>query len=741
LIALTHIGFTENPASVEVDANVDTNLIAQTPGLDAVVGAHSHTNPATGFGPYKYLPSIVPDVNGKPVVVTQAYRYNNTLSELSLGLRAKSGGGYEVVSQTGRYLSVAMTTAEDAATKAIVDPYVSLLATYNNTVLGQTTVPIDTTNAYIGETNAANLQAEASVAELASHGITDVDFHISGAMTQSSPKILFPSATVDAPQTVKVSDMFTLMPYENSLVVLSMNGPQLKAVLERGYRNYYYYKYVSGYGGYSYYTTCMLDINKVGRIYYKDTSPTLPDGNNVVALVVNGKSIDFTDATKYYNVSTVNYLAAGSCNFNNAGVSLWPLNQIVHDTQYYVRDAVIDYITAQATIAPTVEGRLLFNDVTAPVVTINAPMAQPYLHPGSLTLDFSAVDGADGTTPSLAAPSGVKTLTATLDGTAVTNGQVIDLYTLALGDHTLAVTAADYYGNSTTQSVTFSVVADTKSLVTSVDRFYAEGKIAKPTHDYLVFLLTAAQMQADAGHNDAAIAILRYFAAVLKMSSASSASLPSAPNGLRAFNVQGMKPIPADVAALLRADVIYVLLHQFGYVFDDQAPVVTITAPTASTYLHPNSLTLDFSAVDVGPAGLKQVWASLDMAPVTSGQVIDLSTLSLGNHTLRVGAVDNAGNVGSKSVTFSVTATVQSLVMSVNKYGLDGSITDPALQTSLLAKLTTAQTALNNGNVKAAVAALNDFIRTVTMQYGKHIKARAANQLIYEARWVIKSPK
>ena len=71
--------------------------------------------------------------------------------------------------------------------------------------------------------------------------------------------------------TLKVSDMFTLMPYENSLVVISMNGPQLKAVLERAYRNYYYYKYVPGYGGYSYYTTCMLDTNSLGRIYYKDT--------------------------------------------------------------------------------------------------------------------------------------------------------------------------------------------------------------------------------------------------------------------------------------------------------------------------------------------------------------------------------------------------------------------------------------------------------------------------------------
>jgi 2',3'-cyclic-nucleotide 2'-phosphodiesterase (5'-nucleotidase family) len=150
------------------------------------------------------------------------------------------------------------------------------------------------------------------------------------------------------------------MPYENSLVVLSMNGPQIKAVLERGYRNYYYYKYVPGYGGYSYYTTCMLDTNSVGKIYYADTYPKLPNGNNVTALLINGQPVDFNDAVTYYNVSTVNYLAAGSCNFNNNGVSLWPLNQIVHDTQYYVRDAVIDYITAEGTVSPAIEGRLNF---------------------------------------------------------------------------------------------------------------------------------------------------------------------------------------------------------------------------------------------------------------------------------------------------------------------------------------------------------------------------------------------
>ena len=105
----------------------------------------------------------------------------------------------------------------------------------------------------------------------------------------------------------------------------------------------------------------MLDISAGGVITYNDPGPgTEPDGNNVISLVFNGTDVDFSDATTYYNVGTVNYLAAGSCNFRDDGVTLWPLDQIVADTQFYVRDSVIDYITAEGTISPAVEGRLVF---------------------------------------------------------------------------------------------------------------------------------------------------------------------------------------------------------------------------------------------------------------------------------------------------------------------------------------------------------------------------------------------
>jgi 2',3'-cyclic-nucleotide 2'-phosphodiesterase (5'-nucleotidase family) len=369
VIALTHIGFTENPASVEVDTNVDTNLAATVTGIDAIVGGHSHTDPSkqTAYsGNYKFLPSIVAGPDNNPVIIGHAYRYNNTLGEIVLGLRDNGAGGYEVVSQTGRYLTVTTSTAEDPDTKTIVDPYLAQFSAYNDTVIGETTAPIDTLQAYTQETNGANLQADASVYELnVTHSIP-VDFHLSGAMTN---KLMANGATPSNPVSLKISDMFAGMPYENSLVVISMNGPQIKAVLERGYRNYYYYKYVPGYGGYSYYTTCMLDTNFGNQITYNDLHPALPNGHNVASLKIAGVEIDFTDAATYYNVSTVNYLAAGSCNFNDAGATLWPLNQIVADTQYYVRDAVINYTAAMGTISPAIEGRLAFvSDSIAPTV-------------------------------------------------------------------------------------------------------------------------------------------------------------------------------------------------------------------------------------------------------------------------------------------------------------------------------------------------------------------------------------
>jgi len=261
----------------------------------------------------------------------------------------------------------------------------------------------------------------------------------------------------------------------------------------------------------------MIDTNAGSQVTYNDLYPAAYDAavSHVVSLKFTDKQsvvheVDFADANTYYKVSTVNYLAAGSCNFNNGGVSLWPLNQIVNDTQLYVRDAVIDYATTMGVIEPKVEGRLQFiKDTTAPTITITSPTATDYTHPEFLTLDFKAEDllGAGDT-----GVSGLASVTADLDGVPVVSGQVIDLYTLALGSHILTVHAVDKATNTASASVTFNVIATIDSLQAAVLRFYEEGKIwPEFLVNNLLNKLDAAQMNEDRGATYVAIRNLQAF--------------------------------------------------------------------------------------------------------------------------------------------------------------------------------------------------------------------------------------
>jgi 2',3'-cyclic-nucleotide 2'-phosphodiesterase (5'-nucleotidase family) len=342
LVGLTHVGYA--PYGDEIDSDV---LLAENiAGIDVLIGGHSHT---------KLDPAVIvssPTNNPDGTLIAQSERYALNLGKVNVGFIDG-----EIAFREG-YLIPAGEASPDPALSAYLAPFLAEINVYNATPIGQTTTPINALQAFTQETNGANLQADAAVFVLEESGI-DVDLHLSGAM---SNRLVAATATPANPVTLTKGDMFNLMPYENSLVVISMNGPQIKEVLERGYRNYYYYKYDPvNHGGYSYYTTCMLTTDQDRQITYSDAYPTPPDGDNVTSLTIDGVPVDFTDATTYYNVSTVNYLAAGSCNFNNAGETIWPLDQIVYDTQYYVRDSVIDYVAAQtAPIAPAIEGRLQF---------------------------------------------------------------------------------------------------------------------------------------------------------------------------------------------------------------------------------------------------------------------------------------------------------------------------------------------------------------------------------------------
>jgi hypothetical protein len=95
-------------------------------------------------------------------------------------------------------------------------------------------------------------------------------------------------------------------------------------------------------------------------------------------------------------------------------------------------------------------------DDVPPEISITEPTPRDYSYTEDITLDFSATDEK----------SGIASITAELDGTPVTDGQIIDLFEYDLGNHTLTVTATDNAGNIAGASVTFRVIDDVPPIVT-----------------------------------------------------------------------------------------------------------------------------------------------------------------------------------------------------------------------------------------------------------------------------------
>src|SRR5262249_42694646 len=123
----------------------------------------------------------------------------------------------------------------------------------------------------------------------------------------------------------------------------------------------------------------------------------------------------------------------------------------------------------------TVHTVVVILDNTAPTIAIVAPAPISYSHADTLTLAFSASDGAG---------SGVQSTIASLDGSSLlsnlplTNGRSIDLLTeLLLGPHSFTVESQAHVANNSNAAVAFSIVVTADSIQQDVTTFLSRGKI------------------------------------------------------------------------------------------------------------------------------------------------------------------------------------------------------------------------------------------------------------------------
>ena len=177
---------------------------------------------------------------------------------------------------------------------------------------------------------------------------------------------------------------------------------------------------------------------------------------------------------------------------------------------------------------------------------------------------------------------------------------------------------------------------------------------------------------------------------------------------------------------------------------DDTAPQAAILQPAATTYPHSAMLQLSYSVGDGAGSGVKSFTPMMDSAltlsdgtGLASGQTINLLTeMGLGTHTFSVSSVDNLGNAGTNSVTFSIIVTAASISADVKEFISAGKITidsgSPLLQ--LLAAAAKARAA---GDCATATSDYLSFISKVKAQSGKKIDATVAQILIADANYLI----
>lgn len=183
---------------------------ALDPAVDVVVSGHTN-------GIY------ICRIAGK--LVTSASQYGALLTDIVLTLDRSSG---DIVGAAAQNLVVAETLAEDAAQAAHIDAYRTLAAPMLNRRVGELAEPLSRTLTPGGESPLGLIVADSMAAAAAAalgHPV-DVAFMNPGGVR----------ANLAQAGPVTLSDLFAVTPFGNDLVMLTMTGADIEALLAQQFR-------------------------------------------------------------------------------------------------------------------------------------------------------------------------------------------------------------------------------------------------------------------------------------------------------------------------------------------------------------------------------------------------------------------------------------------------------------------------------------------------------------------------
>lgn len=263
IVALTHVGIAE-PGMQPFE---DDKLIAgEVPGIDVIVGGHTHTRLKTGVREPR---------NG--TLITQTGSYLSQIGRIELEVDRETG---KVLSSTSSLIELWIDeTGEDAEAKKLVAPFREEADRRMSVVLATATRTL--TRSRTGEATIGGWFTDC----LRGWTKTDVAVQNHGGIRSDLPA---------GPVTLR--RIFEIMPFDNRVATMSLTGAQLRDTLERG---------VSGSAG-------MLQVSGVSVRYKSDAEP----GRRIKEIRIGDRPLDLEGR---YTVTAADFLVKRGDGFATLG--------------------------------------------------------------------------------------------------------------------------------------------------------------------------------------------------------------------------------------------------------------------------------------------------------------------------------------------------------------------------------------------------------------------------------------
>jgi 5'-nucleotidase/UDP-sugar diphosphatase len=308
VLVLSHLGY---PA--------DRRLAESVPGIDVIVGGHSHTK-------------LTQPVKVNETLIVQAFEHGRALGVLDLTLKdghltAYSGYLKEIEPIEGQ---------ADPEILKIVQKYAAKMEAELKAPVGEAAVELDGAQVRTRETNLGNLVADV-VREKAGAEVAIIN---GGSIRTSISRGI-----------ITRKDIYKALPHRDYIVAFRLNGAGIRAALEHGISE------LPGAAG------KFPQVSGLSFTY----DIKAPPGRRVQKIFLDGRELD---NHKEYIVATNDFLAAGGDGFRMFSEALKPgaaaeaggLKQsqglVYRDPGTPVSDAVIAFIQRKKVIAPGVEGRI-----------------------------------------------------------------------------------------------------------------------------------------------------------------------------------------------------------------------------------------------------------------------------------------------------------------------------------------------------------------------------------------------